>query len=621
MQQPLLGGRYQVIRRLGSGGFSRTFLVADRHLPNHPHCVLKQLKLPHQDTGTLEMARRLFDTEARVMYQLSHHPQVPTLLAHFEENREFYLAQEYIEGQPLNHQIKEGDPWPETRVIALLQELLDILAFVHAQQVIHRDIKPANLIRRRQDGRLVLIDFGAVKQVSTAPLVDPETGATNLTVSIGTQGYMPNEQYAGKPRFSSDVYAVGMLGIRALTGIHPKHIDEDPHTSELAWQNHAPQVSPELAAVLDRMVRYDFRDRYPTAAEALAALQQVASPPLEMCTAVASVAMPWATAAAEPTAADRGTALTVSSMAAPITGLGRALAVASRLREAPAPSAPAVLLPPATDPDSTALLPVILDPATPQQAPKRRTWRVPLLLGGMVGALASTAAFWHSGALSSLGPLENGMAATSLRSAPVPPLPVNLSPLLPPQEQAVYLSDLADQRLVDRRYPDALDLYDQAIALKPDHATAHLGRCKALMGLNRPADALVACNDALAYRSYFPEALRSQGNALEQQGNLLAALALYEDTTRQMPALFEGWLDRGRALQKLGRSAEALQALNQAILRNRNSAEAWAVRGQANWTLNRYDQALIALDKALQLDPDQPEARRLREQARQVLGR
>lgn len=110
MEHPLLGGRYQIIRRLSSGGFSRTFLVADLHLPGHPRCVIKQLKVQDKDTSTLDMARRLFDTEAKVLYQLGNHPQIPTLLAHFEEEQEFYLAQEYIEGSRLSHQIEEGKP-------------------------------------------------------------------------------------------------------------------------------------------------------------------------------------------------------------------------------------------------------------------------------------------------------------------------------------------------------------------------------------------------------------------------------------------------------------------------------------------------------------------------------
>ena len=267
-----LGGRYQVIRQLGAGGFSCTFLVKDLHLPNTPRCVLKQLKPQTRNFEALDMARRLFDTEARVLYKLGNHPQIPSLLAHFEDNQEFYLAQEFIEGARLSEEFTKGVSWPEKRVTLLLKEILEVLAFVHRQQVIHRDIKPSNLIRRAQDGRIVLIDFGAVKQVSTSSIYDAELGNTNLTVAIGTQGYMPNEQYAGKPRFSSDVYAVGILGIRALTGVLPHKIDEHPETSELDWQKLAPGISSELAAVIDKMVRYDFRHRYPTAVEALAAL-------------------------------------------------------------------------------------------------------------------------------------------------------------------------------------------------------------------------------------------------------------------------------------------------------------------------------------------------------------
>ncbi|HEY9707720.1 MAG TPA: serine/threonine-protein kinase, partial [Oculatellaceae cyanobacterium] len=270
--QPL-GGHYKIISELGVGGFGQTFLAEDLHLPDHPRCVVKQLKPQQSDPKTLEMARHLFDLEARVLYKLGNHDQIPRLLAHFEDNQEFYLAQELIEGEPLNQELKEGQPWSETQLIPVLRDLLHVLAFVHEQDVIHRDIKPSNLIRRRQDGKIVLIDFGAVKQVSTQ-IVDYQTGETR-TISIGTQGYTPKEQLGGNPRFSSDIYAVGMVAIQALTTIHPRHLTEDPQTGEINWRHHAPQVSQELAAFLDCMVRYDFRARYPTAVQALEALRSI----------------------------------------------------------------------------------------------------------------------------------------------------------------------------------------------------------------------------------------------------------------------------------------------------------------------------------------------------------
>jgi serine/threonine protein kinase/Flp pilus assembly protein TadD len=270
--QPL-GGRYKIIGELGAGGFGQTFLAQDLHLPDHPRCVVKQLKPQVSDAESFQTATRLFDVEARVLYQLGNHDQIPRLLAHFEENQEFYLAQELIDGEPLTQEIKGGQCWSETQVIAFLQDLLHVLTFVHEQNVIHRDLKPSNLMRRRQDGKIVLIDFGAVKQVSTQ-MVNPQTGQTR-TISIGTQGYTPKEQLGGNPRFSSDIYSAGIIAIQMLTGIHPRNLAEDDQTGEISWRDRAPHVSAELAEFLDHMVRYDFRVRYPT--EALVALRNLST--------------------------------------------------------------------------------------------------------------------------------------------------------------------------------------------------------------------------------------------------------------------------------------------------------------------------------------------------------
>ncbi|MBD1903110.1 serine/threonine protein kinase [Trichocoleus sp. DQ-A3] len=271
-----LSGRYQIIKHLGGGGFGQTYLAEDQQLPGNPQCVVKQLKPKANDSLTLEVARRLFDREVQVLYRLGNHNQIPQLLAHFEEEQEFYLVQEFIEGHELKQELPVGKQLKEDLVLVLLQDLLEILAFVHQQDVIHRDIKPSNLIRRKQDSKLVLIDFGAVKEVGTET-VSP-SGETTLTVVIGSPGYMANEQLSGKPRFSSDIYAVGMLGIQALTGLPPSQLPEDSKNSEILWRDRLPvgtRYTAPLLDVLDKMVRYDYRQRYQTAIEALQALQQL----------------------------------------------------------------------------------------------------------------------------------------------------------------------------------------------------------------------------------------------------------------------------------------------------------------------------------------------------------
>ncbi|OCR00111.1 protein kinase [Oscillatoriales cyanobacterium USR001] len=261
--------RYQIIKLLGSGGFGDTYLAKDLDLPGHPHCVVKHLKPKDPDPAVLPIAKRLFDTEAQTLYKLGRlHDQIPTLSAHFEENGEFYLVQDLILGHDLTKEIIAGKKLSESYTITLLQNILEILAIVHQQNVIHRDLKPANLMRR-QDGKVIVIDFGAVKEIST--MVVNAQGQTSFTLAIGTQGYMPSEQAKGKPKLASDVYAVGMIGIQALTGKTPDCLPEDQMTGEVIWRNQA-QVSNNLANVLDKMVRDHFSQRYQNAEEALQAL-------------------------------------------------------------------------------------------------------------------------------------------------------------------------------------------------------------------------------------------------------------------------------------------------------------------------------------------------------------
>lgn len=272
-KRSLVGGRYSVLKQLSEGAFGHTLLAEDTHLPGKPKCVLKQLK-PQVGNRAMQTSRRLFEQEAQVLYELGNHPQIPQLLAHFHDTEGFYLAQEYIEGRSLSQEIRSIMPCSEKQVIQLIREILEVLVFVHQQQVIHRDLKPANLIRRKHDGKIVMIDFGAVKHVGSQ-FLNPTPGETDYTIAIGTVGYIPNEQLGGRPRYSSDIYAVGMIALQALTGLLPTEFDDDDRTGEILWRNRVPHISPAFATVLSRMVAYDFRARYTTAAEALDVFNQM----------------------------------------------------------------------------------------------------------------------------------------------------------------------------------------------------------------------------------------------------------------------------------------------------------------------------------------------------------
>ena len=267
----LLGGRYQISQVLGAGGFGRTYIAKDTQRPGNPLCVVKQLMPARRDPKFLQVARRLFNTEAEILEAVGKHPQIPDLLAYFEDNQEFYLIQEYISGHTLNEELPPVQGVQnEAFVIDMLKGVLEVLIFVHEQRIIHRDIKPTNIIRCSEDHRLVLIDFGAVK------LMQPRNSEqTELaTVAIGTKGYAPPEQFAGHPRLSSDIYALGIIGIQAITGIPPQELQPELDTGNLIWRKSA-EVSDELAEILDKMVRYHFSDRYQTAADVMQDLNRL----------------------------------------------------------------------------------------------------------------------------------------------------------------------------------------------------------------------------------------------------------------------------------------------------------------------------------------------------------
>lgn len=268
----LLAGRYEIIRELGKGSFAVTYLAKDHHIPSHPLCVVKQLHTIHKNNQSV---LKLFEKEAIALEKLGKHPQIPTLLAYFPQDDNYYISQEYIAGNDLSKEIAHGKRWSEDNVIQLLKEVLEILVFVHthAEGVIHRDIKPKNLMRRQPDGKIFLIDFGSVKELGSI-ILNPQGGST----VAGSPGFMPSEQFNGKPCYASDIYALGMTAIYALTGIDPIKLEEDDYAEKI-WRYSNLQVSDYLAEYLTTMIRRKADKRYPSAVEALEALKPLLEPP------------------------------------------------------------------------------------------------------------------------------------------------------------------------------------------------------------------------------------------------------------------------------------------------------------------------------------------------------
>jgi serine/threonine-protein kinase len=273
-----LNNRYQVIQVLGAGGFGETFLAEDTYMPSRRRCVIKQLKPITKNPQIYKVIQQRFEREAATLEYLGEgSEQIPKLYAYFCENGKFYLVQEWIQGQTLTNIVKARGPLQENQVREILLSLLSVLDYVHSKGIIHRDIKPDNIIIRATDSKPVLIDFGAVKETIRSVV----TGAGHLTQSlvIGTPGYMPGEQAAGRPVYATDIYSLGLTTIYLLTGKSPQEFPTDLQTGEILWQQFASDISPQFIAVLNQAIKPHASDRYSSASKMLHALQSISSLP------------------------------------------------------------------------------------------------------------------------------------------------------------------------------------------------------------------------------------------------------------------------------------------------------------------------------------------------------
>jgi serine/threonine protein kinase len=274
LPQSLIGQRlmdqYLVLKPLETGGFSQTYLALDTENPETTGYLVKLLDINLTRRIDFQTLKNCFDHEALALGQLNSSGivrAVPQLIAYCRDRDQIYIIQEYIEGQRLDHWIESQPKLRLKEILGLLQEILMLLAQIHHQGIIHCDIKPSNLMRRSHDGQLFLIDFGACRM----------PGKTHAELTLGTPGYMPEEQTLGQPQLNSDLYALGMMMIEILTGISPQDLDRSSINQELDWQRHIPLplMNLPLVSIIDRMVRYYPQDRYPTAQAALAELQML----------------------------------------------------------------------------------------------------------------------------------------------------------------------------------------------------------------------------------------------------------------------------------------------------------------------------------------------------------
>jgi eukaryotic-like serine/threonine-protein kinase len=396
-------------------------------------------------------------------------------------------------------------------------------------------------------------------------------------------------------------------------------LSEDLQTGEIEWRKYAPHVSSELADILDKMVRYDFRDRYSSAVEALEALSCLPERWLE--------SLPLSDSAATP------------NQELPSPTVTKELEQSNESEEEQEPTdiwvKEAVILEETSMPtgrnDTTASF------SQQHTFPDKESLAQPITTRGILKqwfvkfwpALAILAAVGiTAGAMETLQSWKNSRQAIDRGGLPTasPTGTSTINPIPTPEPKPTELLTQAEQQRKAGRYDRALLLFGQAIDSQPslnqsDMAKAYWGRCYSLNKLKQPAKAIVACNDAIDLNPDYAEAFWSKGQALDQQKQDLDALQLYEKATRLKSDFTEGWLSYGIALQGFGRSEEAIRALNKAIDLKRDIADAWSTKGEALWNLGRYNEAIEALDKALEIQPNHAQALKLRQKVQKDIDK
>jgi serine/threonine protein kinase len=631
VQAPRIG-QYQIIKLLGQGGFGTTYLAQDNSSFNSV-CVIKQL---NPDKVDLEAAKKLFQREAKILASLKEAHQIPKFLAYFEENNNYYLVEEYIEGITLDKLIERE--WSSGQIIRFLWDILSILQVLHRNKIIHRDIKPSNLIQREIDSKFVLIDFGAVKQLDD---IQPANSGT----CISTQGYAPSEQAIGQPVLNSDIYALGMTAIQLLTGIHPKDLAKEAGDNVI-WSEKI-RHHQSLTEILNKMVKTDPKSRYQSVEEVLKAINQIEDEEK-------TIILPTSTL--KNSNAYNGTQIkfkknklwyfvvgliALSSLVSielinplirplyyRITGdrlLNKhqseaALEEFQKAIELNRNDAQAwkgrgdVLLMLGRNEGALSAYEKAIPLAPKNTKTINNKGKVLYKLGDYQQALASheqalkiepenNAEAWSGKGLAYIGLGDYQKALESFTKAQ------DIKPDEPTMwlQKGIALQYVEGKEPAQKFYQEALNVYNDLLAKKQNEPVIWSDRGFVLLQLNAPLDALESYEKALSVDKNFYEALLGKANTLNLLRKPQEALETLDKAVIIRPDDYQGWYNRGGLLEQgLKNHSEALKSFEKVVEIKPDFYPGWLNKGLALTELNRYQEAKEAFEQAKNLNPNDP---------------
>jgi len=581
MNGQLLAERYRVVGTSYRTTLGEAVLAEDTHRPGYPQCVIKKLHPFTDGPRTPQMVHLLLKAKIKLLARLGNSDRVPAIVDFFRSGADSYLVEAFIPGTSLTAEILPNAPWTEARAIAFLQEMLEILVIVHRQQVIHQDIQPANILRRQNDGRLVLTNFRLVEEITTpaADLRSRSLPPPTLDAPI----YKAPEQFEYHAQPGSDLYAVGMIAIQALTGLSVEQLPTLRQTNgsglaEWQWRPYAP-MDRRLAALLDRLVQQDDHQRYASASEALFDLKQL----LEEASGLVPTLFSAETVSGEADATD----LAVPSLAIP----------------APQHSAALTLADSRPDTSLTSYAPAVPEVVTVLQRPNR--WNPWVVLGTILLLLGGGAVVFHSHIVqTAIAAYNQQQGINKLEQKDYAGAIASLS-------QAIQLNGNAGEPYLQRGLAHyqagdlqaALTDLTQTIQFAPNTADAYFYRGTVRLDLGDGVGAIQDYDRAIALQPGKALFYLNRGNALAALGQEAEAIADYTRSLERDPKLASAYVNRCLSHSNLNQQPEAIADCTQAIALRPSHAFAYQNRGLAYRRQGNWKQALADLTLAVRITP------------------
>ena len=573
----IVGQRYQIIQELDREGTHRIFLAEDKDIMSNPICLIKQIA--YAESGQLGTDNNQINWQALVSLQnkLALHPRIPQVLNSFAEESCFYLVLEYLAGEKLSQQITSQ--WlNEKETIILLEDILEILHFIHGHHLIQGNVQPSNIVKTTVDQRFALQDFSSIISIDQG-----NVKTQNLTVNNQTynqESFLAPEYIAQNPVFSSDLYSLAKTAIYCLTGG-----SRVMQAKKLSVDFEGKKINPQLKKILARMSEPNAARRYHSALEVINDLNQIS-------------------------ATNNLKDLTINDL--PATSIGRGFND-TRSNSITTPTTKSLKKRSLVIKLTLGLvaLIVLLEFLVPFIRPNYYVWRGKKLLE----AKPKAALDQFQSAIDLSGNYSNawkgrGDALYHLELYPAALIAYDKATQLNPNNEKAW-KGRGDTLYRLERFEAALTSYNKSLQIKPNKVDSLNRKGRALYKLERYEDALAAQNASLEIKPNYARALSDRGIVLIGLGKYQEAIRSFDQAQGIEPLNPEFWQNKALAWQYLGRNQEALrlyqealQAYDTLLQENPRNMTALIDKGNVLTKLQQHEKALIAYELAIANNPD-----------------